>query len=54
MKHVKVLSSSKPANAEQTAWVELKNLVSVFTGLRPLSARQSEWVATQWDDFFQK
>jgi len=50
MKHVKVLSSQKPASAEYTAWVELKNVL----GLRPLSGEQPGWVATQWNDLLQK
>ncbi len=50
MKHVMVLSSEKPACAEQTAWVEFKN---VFGGL-PLTNTQATWLATQVDQWLQK
>lgn len=50
MKHVMVLSSEKPACAEQTAWVEFKN---VF-GALPLTGDQALWVATQFDQWLQK
>ena len=50
MKHVKVLSSEKPACAEQTAWVEFKN---VF-GALPLTNNRAEWLATQVDQYLQK
>jgi hypothetical protein len=52
MKHVKVLS--KPASAEQTSWLEVKNVVSLIGLPIPLSARQANWLATQWDDLLQK
>lgn len=52
MKHVKVLSS--PAAAEQTSWLEVKNVVSLIGVPIPLSGRQADWVATQWDDLLQK
>jgi hypothetical protein len=53
MMHVKVLS--KPASAEQTAWVDAKNIF----GVRPLDAitgtnEQALWVLSQVDHWLQK
>lgn len=50
MKHVKVLSITKPASAEQTAWLEFKN---VFRRL-DLSGIQQLWLGSQIDDYLQK
>ena len=57
MKHVKVLS--KPSVAEETAWVELKNLVSLF-GVIPVNPNagprpnQADWIWTQWNNYLSK
>jgi hypothetical protein len=45
MKHMKVLSNEKPAEAIETAWVQFKN---VF-GTLPLTANQALWVNSQID-----
>lgn len=50
MKHVKALSSEKPASAEYTAWVEAKN---VF-GKLPLTGEQALWVNAEVDHLLQK
>lgn len=50
MKHVMVLSNTKPACAEQTAWVEVKN---IFGGLA-LTPQRSQWLGSQIDDYLQK
>lgn len=46
MKHVKVMSSEKPAHAEETAWVDLAN---VFLK-RPLTGTRANWVLGQIND----
>lgn len=46
MKHVKVLSNEMPVQAQQTAWVELKNIVGVGPG-SALTAQQAGWLAGQ-------
>lgn len=38
MKHVKVLTTERPARADQVAWVELKNIFGPLK-LRPEQAR---------------
>jgi hypothetical protein len=50
MKHVKVLSNTKPVCAEQTSWLEFKNVFRKmdFTGT------QQAWVGSQIDDYLQK
>lgn len=50
MKHVKVLSTVKPATAQETAWLEFKN---VFRRL-DWSADQREWAGSLIDDYLQK
>jgi hypothetical protein len=50
MKHVKGLSVQKPAQAAETAWVELKNII----GGLPLNQTQRRWVFSQVDQFLQK
>lgn len=59
MKHVKVLS--KPVCAEETAWVQLKNVLNFFGPLRPLNLNtgnpaqsQANWVAEQWYNYLVK
>jgi len=49
MKHVKVLSTEKPACASQVAWVELKNLFGPLK-LRPA---QSNWLVALIDNWLQ-
>jgi len=49
MKHVKVMSSTKPAPADQVAWVELKNIIGPVK-LRPA---QANWLVSLIDNFFQ-
>lgn len=50
MKHVKVLSNTKPASAEYTSFLEFKN---IFRGLG-LSNEQRGWVAGEINDLLQK
>lgn len=50
MKHMKVLSSEKPVQADETAFVQFKN---VF-GTLPLSNAQAVWVASLIDQRLQK
>lgn len=49
MKHVKVLSSSKPAPATQVSWLELKN----FIGPIKLRPAQTNWLLSLIDNFLQ-
>jgi len=49
MKHVKALSSAKPAEASQVAWVELKNIIGPIK-LRPV---QLQWLINLVDSFLQ-
>ena len=49
MKHVRMLSTEKPAGAEQVAWVELKNIFGPLK-LRPA---QQQWLIALIDNFFQ-
>ncbi|MBI4558357.1 MAG: hypothetical protein HY706_12315 [Candidatus Hydrogenedentes bacterium] len=55
MKHLKVLSNQKPAQAAETAWVQLKDIICVGN-LCPggLNLRQGKWLATQVDQWLQK
>lgn len=50
MKHVKVLSTEKPARAEETAWLEFKN---IFRRLN-LTVEQQAWLDAQVDNWLQK
>jgi hypothetical protein len=65
MKHVKTLSTAKPAVAEAAAWVQLKDLIgSAYAAPAPgqfvgpggsnLQPEQTRWLATQWDNLLQK
>lgn len=65
MKHVKTLSNTKPAKAEETAWVQLKDLIGgaytapaagqfIGAGGSNLQPAQTAWLATQWDNLLQK
>jgi len=51
MKHVKVLTIEKPAVAEETAWVSLKNILlpGAF-----LNTSQSNWVLAQLNNWLSK
>lgn len=49
MKHVKVLSNETPVQAQQTAWVELKNIV----GGLPLTTPRANWLVAQVDQKLQ-
>jgi hypothetical protein len=49
MKHVKALSSAKPADASVVAWVELKNIIGPLK-LRPA---QLAWVVNAIDSWLQ-
>ena len=49
MKHVRMLSTEKPARADQVAWVELKNIIGPLK-LRPA---QQTWLISLIDNFFQ-
>lgn len=50
MKHVKVLSTTKPACAEETSWLEFKN---IFRRL-DLTNEQGAWLGAQIDNWLQK
>ncbi|MDX9971372.1 MAG: hypothetical protein RBU21_00135 [FCB group bacterium] len=50
MKHVKVLSNTKPACAEYTSFLEFKN---IFRGLGLTPERQN-WLADELNDLLQK
>lgn len=50
MKHVKVLSTEKPAFAEETSWLEFKN---IFRRLN-LTGEQQDWLDAQVDNWLQK
>jgi hypothetical protein len=54
MKHVKSLS--KPASAEQTAWVELKNIFNIFGARRGFidPVAQGGWIGEQWYNYLVK
>lgn len=65
MKHVQVLSSQKPAKAEETAWIQLKDIIGNnytapalggFVGpvASNMSGEQSGWLAAQFDNWLQK
>jgi hypothetical protein len=65
MKHVKTLSTAKPAVAETVAWVQLKDLIgSAYTlpvpgqfvgpGGSNMQPAQTRWLTTQWDNLLQK
>jgi len=49
MKHVKVLSNEMPVQAQETAWVELKNIV----GGLPLTSQRAGWLVAQVDQKLQ-
>lgn len=49
MKHVKVLSTERPARADETAWVELKN---IFGPLK-LRSEQATWLLALIDSWLQ-
>ena len=49
MKHVRMLSTEKPASADQVAWVGLKNIIGPVK-LRP---EQQQWLIALIDNFFQ-
>lgn len=51
MKHVKVLSSERPACSAITAWVQLKDIIGIGRGLNPT---QAIWLASQIDNWLQK
>lgn len=53
MKHVKVLSNSMPAPAEETAWVDLRNILGKGPG-SVLTGEQSFWLNAQVDHWLQK
>ena len=50
MKHVKVLSTEKPMQADEVAWVRLKD----FLPGNALTANQLQWLASQVDETLQK
>lgn len=50
MKHVKVLSSEKPMQAQETSWVEWKQI----WGPLKLSGAQTQWLAAVMDNALQK
>jgi hypothetical protein len=60
MKHLTVLSTERPAKAQETAWVQVKDLIASnykgggFFGGGNMSAEQLGWLATQWDNALQK
>ena len=49
MKHVKALSSAKPAEASVVSWIELKNIIGPVK-LRPA---QLQWLINLVDSFLQ-
>jgi hypothetical protein len=49
MKHMKVLTNEKPAQADEVAWVELKNIWGPLK-LRPEQAR---WLLSAIDNWLQ-
>jgi len=54
MKHVKVLSHEMPAQARvETAWVDLKNILSPTAG-GALTATQQSWIAAVLDNWLRK
>ena len=51
MKHIKVLSTETPAEANGTSsWFELKNVI----GARPLNEEQRLWIAAEVNNFLNK
>lgn len=53
MKHMKVLSSEKPALADEVAPVQAKNVFGFGAG-SALSAAQGTWVLSEIDQSLQK
>lgn len=53
MKHVKVLSNVKPAMAEETSYITLKEILTPG-GLGTLSGEGSAWLFGLWDTYLQK
>ena len=40
MKHVKMLSTERPAKADEMSWIPLKNIIAPFK----LTAQQARWL----------
>jgi hypothetical protein len=53
MKHVKVLSSERPAKADETSYITLKEVITPG-GLGTLSDAASTWLFAMWDTYLQK
>lgn len=59
MKHVKVLSTEKPAQADEVAWIQLKDIIG---GNQPpgkafggnLIPGQAGWMMARFDQWMQK
>jgi hypothetical protein len=61
MKHVKVLSTEKPVQAQEVAWVQLKDIIGTNKAGNPalnpqgnMSIAQTRWLAAQIDMWLQK
>lgn len=62
MKHLTVLSAQKPLQAQEVAWIQLKDLIGTNIQKPPaailptgnMSQEQVSWLATQWDNMLQK
>ena len=53
MKHVKVLSSERPAKADETSYITFKELITPG-GLGTLSSNGAAWLTGLWDTYLQK
>jgi hypothetical protein len=63
MKHLTVLSTEQPAKAQETAWIQVKDLIAsnynkgqanIFGVPGNMSTEQVNWLAAQWDNALQK